>query len=52
MRKKKFTTEIAFRLTDAQKAIIMRLADTEELGIGEAARMLLDAGIKSKGIAA
>jgi len=51
MKKRKYTTEIAFRLTDAQKAAIMRLADTEELGIGEAARMLLDAGMRAKGIA-
>jgi hypothetical protein len=34
-----------------QKRAIMRLSDEEELGIGEAARLLLDLGIKAKGIA-
>lgn len=51
MRKPKYTQEIAFRLTEVQKAAIMRLSDEEELGIGEAARMLLDLGMKAKGMA-
>lgn len=51
MRKPKYTEEIAFRLTEAQKAAIMRLSDSEDLGIGEAARLLLDLGMKAKGIA-
>jgi hypothetical protein len=38
-------------LTEAQKAAIIELSDSEELGIGEAARLLLDLGMKAKGIA-
>jgi hypothetical protein len=50
MRKKKFTEEIAFRLTEAQRAAIVQLSEDEELGIGETARMLLDLGMKARGI--
>jgi len=51
MRKRKFTTELAFRLSEAQRDAIRRLSDAEELGIGETARMLLDLGLKAKGFA-
>ena len=51
MRKRKFTSEIAFRISDAQKAAITRIADTEEKGLGEAARELLDLGMKARGMA-
>ena len=51
MRKRKFTEEIAFRISEEQRTIIQRLADTEELGIGEAARALLDEGMRARGLA-
>ena len=51
MRKRRYTTELAFRLTQAQRDAIERLSDEEELGIGETARLLLDLGLKAKGLA-
>ncbi len=49
-RPRKFTEEIAFRIPQKTRAIIEMLADQEQLGIGEAARALLDEGIKARGI--
>jgi len=51
MRSRKFVDSITFRLSAKQREEVEKLADQDELSIGAAARMLLSAGIKAKGIA-
>lgn len=50
MRARKFVDSITFRLSTKQRAAVEKLADQDELSIGEAARALLSEGIKARGI--
>jgi|BarGraIncu01122A_1022018.scaffolds.fasta_scaffold07964_2 hypothetical protein len=51
MKPRKYVDSITFRLSLKQREAVQQLADMEELSIGEAARALLDAGMRTKGIA-
>jgi hypothetical protein len=48
MKKRQYTSDIAFRISEAQREAITRLADTEELSLGQVARELLDLGLKTR----
>ena len=48
--KTKYHKTLTAKITDKQRAAIDNLAKVEELSIGEAARALLDAGIRARGI--
>jgi hypothetical protein len=48
---RKFTEGIAFRIPEQTRKAIEKLAEKEQLGIGEAARSLLNEGLKSRGLA-
>jgi hypothetical protein len=52
MRTRKFVDSITFRLSTKQRAAVEKMADREELSIGEAARMLLNEGIKARELVA
>lgn len=50
MNRTKFPKTLTAKITDRQRAAIENLAENEDLSIGEAARVLLDAGIQARGL--
>lgn len=50
MRPRKFVETITFKLSRTQRTTVETLAERNEISIGEAARELLDAGIKARGL--
>ena len=46
----KYTAQLALKLEHRQRLAIEALAETDELSLGEAARELLDEGIRVRGI--
>lgn len=50
MKPRKFIESITFKLSTSQRIAVQRVADEEELSLGEATRSLLEAGLKAKGI--
>lgn len=50
MKPVKFSTNLTVRISTTQRKIIDGLAQNQELSIGEAARLLLDAGASALGI--
>lgn len=46
----KYTAQLALKLERRQRQAIEFLAETAELSLGEAARELLDEGIRARGI--
>jgi hypothetical protein len=50
MRKRTFIETLCVKISKSQRFAIERLADQNELSIGEAARELMDAGLKAMGI--
>lgn len=51
MQKTKFHKTLTAKITDRQRTAIENMAEVGDLSIGEAARVLLDAGMKAKGLA-
>ena len=51
MRPRKYLTSISFAISAQDRAAVETLAEKEQLSLGEAARVLLSEGIKSRGIA-
>lgn len=52
MRQTKYPQSLVTKITEHQRKAIEHLAETQNLGLGEAARELLDAGIKARGLVA
>jgi hypothetical protein len=52
MKPRKFIESISFRLSHSQRIAVQRIAEEEELSLGEAARALLDEGLKARGMVA
>lgn len=52
MRKVVLNQSLALRLSDQQRTAIERLAERREIALGEAARAILDAGLKAMAISA
>ena len=50
IKRRKLDTAISFALSNQTRAVIVGLAERENLSLGEAARELLDAGIAAKGL--
>lgn len=50
MKQAKFHQSLTTKITDKQRTVIMTIAEEQALGIGEAARLLLDEAIKARGI--
>ncbi len=50
MKPRKLETAISFALSTRTRAIITRLAEEENISLGEAARALINEGIKVRGI--
>jgi hypothetical protein len=51
VQKTKFHRTLTAKITDRQRTAIENMAEVGDLSIGEAARVLLDAGMKAKGLA-
>ena len=52
MKRTQFPQTLTAKITDKQRTAIENLAENGELSIGEAAREILDAGIKARGLTA
>jgi len=50
MRPRKYATSISVMVTDHARKVVEQLAYEKRIGIGEAVRELLDAGIEARGI--
>ena len=50
MRKVILSQSLALRLSEPQRRAIEHLADTREIALGEAARAIIDAGLKAMAI--
>lgn len=51
MRPRKYATSISVMVTDHARKAVEQLAFEKRIGLADAARELLDAGIEAKGIA-
>lgn len=51
MQKAKFHKTLTAKITDRQRAAIENVAEVGDLSIGEAARELIDLGMKARGMA-
>lgn len=51
MQKERLADTLSFRITMNQRTRLERLSEIEKMSLGEAARTLLDTGMRTKGIA-
>jgi predicted transcriptional regulator len=52
MRAVKYTSQLALKLEPKTRTVVEMLAEKEQMSLGEAARELLNAGIRAKGLIA
>lgn len=49
---KRMREAFAFRLTDAQREFLEKISEQERIGLGEAARGILDDAMRARGLTA
>lgn len=52
IRQERMRDVISYRLTDSQRAFLENISEQERIGLGEAARIILDEAMKTRGITA
>ena len=52
IRQERMRDVISYRLTDAQRAFLENISTQEGIGLGEAARTILDEAMKARGLTA
>ena len=52
IRQERMRDVISYRLTDSQRAFLEKISEQERIGLGEAARTILDEAMKTRGITA
>jgi DNA-binding PadR family transcriptional regulator len=52
IRQERMRDVISYRLTDAQRAFLEDISEQQRIGLGEAARTILDEAMKNRGLPA
>lgn len=52
IRQERMRDVISYRLTDAQRAFLENISEQNRIGLGEAARTILDEAMKARGLTA
>lgn len=52
IRQERMRDVISYRLTDAQRAFLENISEQQKMGLGEAARSILDEAMRARGLTA